>query len=139
MFEHASVYDALYGTPKKYIEQIIHEEQQDVLCNLDSQGAMSIKMKNQMIQFTIFLLPPSINELYNRMLKRGDNKKSAKNRIQHCMEDLSHAIHYDYVLINDDFDTCLSNLQSIIFVERLKRKTQYSISLDIKNIINNNT
>ena len=125
MLEHAQVFDCSYGSPKKPVEVAINHGQ-DVLFDIDWQGAQQIS--NSALQehvLSIFILPPSITELKNRLEKRGqDTHEVVKKRMEKSWDEISHWAGYDYVVINDDLDETEAKLKSIVAAERLRRSQQ---------------
>jgi guanylate kinase len=125
MLEHAQVFDCSYGSPKKPVENAINQGE-DVLFDIDWQGAQQIS--NSALQehvLSIFILPPSISELKNRLEKRGqDTHDIVKKRMEKSWDEISHWAGYDYVVINDDLDKTEAKLKSIVTAERLRRSQQ---------------
>jgi guanylate kinase len=125
MLEHAQVFDCSYGSPKKPVENAINHGE-DVLFDIDWQGAQQIS--NSALQehvLSIFILPPSISELKNRLEKRGqDTHDIVKKRMKKSWDEISHWAGYDYVVINDDLDKTEAKLKSIVAAERLRRSQQ---------------
>ncbi|CAK6508831.1 guanylate kinase [Rickettsia helvetica] len=117
--EYAKIYDNYYGTPKEYVEMLLNQGL-DVLFDIDWQGARSIK-KNAADVVAIFVLPPSIEILEQRLRNRAtDNEEAIKLRMQSAQNEISHANEYDYVITNDDFDRTLKKIHAIIVAEREK-------------------
>lgn len=116
-FEYAKVFDNYYGTSKEIVLDWINQGK-DVLFDIDWQGARIIK--EQMPEAVkIFILPPSINELNQRLIKRGqDDQEVIRKRMAQAMTEISHYDEYDYVIINDNFDDSLIALRSIILSKR---------------------
>ena len=125
MLEHAHVFGKFYGSPREPVELAISNGQ-DVLFDIDWQGAQQIS--NSALQknvLSIFILPPSISELERRLEGRGqDTAEVIANRMQKCLDEISHWSGYDYVLINDDLDATEQKLISILSTERLRRSQQ---------------
>ncbi|MGN0919035.1 MAG: guanylate kinase [Oxalobacter sp.] len=121
--EHALVHDNYYGTSKvKVLEQL--QTGNDVLLEIDWQGALQIRE-----QFpdtvSLFILPPSIAELENRLNKRGqDAPETIKRRIQGAALEISHASDFDYVIINKDFNLALKQLSAVIESARCRTHQQ---------------
>lgn len=126
--EYAYVHTNYYGTPKKFVfEQI--EKGEIVLLEIDVQGAMQIKKKFPEAVF-IFLLPPSMEELKNRIVKRGtETEEDIKRRYENAFKELDFVDNYDYFVINDVVEDAVSDIESIIRAEKLKVKRHR----DIKN------
>ena len=118
--EYANIYNNYYGTPKKVVEDLLSQGL-DVLFDIDWQGTKLIKKTLQNV-ITIFILPPSLSILQQRIKNRGqDSKESIKLRVKLATKEVYYAKQYDYVVINDDFDTTLETIYSIITAERSKR------------------
>ncbi|ADE30328.1 guanylate kinase [Rickettsia prowazekii] len=117
--EYAKIYNDYYGTPKEYVKMLL-KQGFDVLFDIDWQGVRSIK-KNTNNVITIFILPPSIEILEQRLRNRAtDNEETIKLRMQSAQNEISHANEYDYVVINDDFSQTLKKIHEIIVAERAK-------------------
>lgn len=121
--ESAEIYGEYYGTSKKAIENILTKHQ-DVIINLDWQGAQNLReiFKDQVV--SIFVLPPSINELRSRMTARGDHDGDIEGRLKAAEAEIAHAKEYNYRIMNDNFDHAFNDLKSIIRTERLRIKTK---------------
>ena len=128
--EHAKVFDNYYGSSKELIIKKL-KQGKNVLFDIDWQGTRQIKNKKLKYQlFTIFILPPSKNELLKRLIKREKkNMKTVKKRMKEFKKDLSKWREYDYVVINDDLKKCYKKIISVI---KNKKKIYYD-----KNFINN--
>jgi guanylate kinase len=118
--EWAKVFDEYYATPKKYIKHLIAKGQ-DVLLNIDVQGAMKIKRLKMRAVF-IFVLPPSIEMLKERLTNRStDSKKVIRERLKLAKKEMTYLHRYDYAVVNDKLETALENLRSIVIAERCRR------------------
>ncbi|PHM44900.1 guanylate kinase [Xenorhabdus mauleonii] len=123
--EHACVFGNYYGTSRKVIEDTLASGV-DVFLDIDWQGAQQIRQKMPAAR-SIFILPPSQEELLRRLRGRGqDNEEIIASRMAQAVAEMVHYNEYDYVIINDDFNTALADLQSVIRSERLRldRQTQ---------------
>lgn len=116
-FEYAKVFDNYYGTSKEIVLQWL-EEGKDVFFDIDWQGARIIK--EQIPEAVkIFILPPSIKELHQRLVRRGQDDASViQKRMAKATGEISHFDEYDYVIINDNFDDSVISLRSIICAKR---------------------
>lgn len=125
MLEHATVFENSYGSPKGAVEQAIASGQ-DVLFDIDWQGAQQIRNSSlQQYVLSIFLLPPSISALNQRLNSRGqDSAETIAKRMDKSWDEISHWDSYDYVLINDDLTDTETRLKTIISAERLARPQQ---------------
>lgn len=125
MLEHAHVFGNFYGSPKGPVEDAINTGR-DILFDIDWQGAQQIKesaLRDHVL--SIFLLPPSIGELKQRLVNRAkDDEKTINKRMQKSWDEISHWDSYDYVLVNDDLDATENALRNIVTAERLRRKQQ---------------
>ncbi|AHX11621.1 guanylate kinase [Neorickettsia helminthoeca str. Oregon] len=120
MLEHARVLQNYYGTSKEYIENTL-EAGVDVLCCIDWQGADQVRQKVSSV--SIFLLPPSLEELRRRLMSRGtDTKEVIEYRLKEALEEVKHFSKYDYVIINDDLQETKQKALAIIRAEREKLK-----------------
>lgn len=125
MLEHARVFNNRYGSPRGPVESAM-ESGIDVLFDIDWQGAQQI-VRSQLARFvlSIFLLPPSIDELRSRLESRGqDSADVIAQRMRNSWDEISHWSDYDYVLINDDLDKTEERLRNIVMAERLRRAQQ---------------
>ncbi len=120
-YEYAQVFDNYYGTSREIVEQW-QDDGYDVLFDIDWQGARIIKEQSP-DAIKIFILPPSLDELHSRLVGRGqDSPEVIASRMDKAKKEISHYDEYDYILINDDFDTCLNELRSIILSTRQKKE-----------------
>lgn len=128
--EHAEVYGNYYGTSKKWIDHAM-QNGFDVVMAIDWQGAQQIiKLFPQIVG--IFILPPSIEVLRQRLTARGqDSAEVIERRLASAHEDMSHLNEFDYVIINDVFASAVSDLLAIFRSQRLKRDTQFKRNSDI--------
>ncbi len=118
--EWAKVLDEYYGTPKKYVKHVL-DKGYDVLLNIDIQGAMKIKRIKKMKAVYIFVLPPSLVMLKERLVRRStDSKKEVAKRLRLAKKEMSYLSKYDYVVVNNLLESALDNLRSIVTAERCK-------------------
>ncbi len=121
--EHAKVYGNLYGTSRLWIEKT-RAEGSDVLLEIDWQGARAVKKLFRDMTY-IYILPPSIEVLRERLVKRGkDTKEVIERRLAEAREDLKHVHEADYVIINEDFSVALTDLQSVVRALRVTASRQ---------------
>jgi len=117
--EWAKVYNNYYGTPKKFVEEQL-KQGKDVILEIDIQGARQVK-KNCPNAVFIFILPPDIEELKKRIIKRGsENKESFDLRVKSAEEELKAMYDYDYAVVNDVVEEAVKKLESIILAERCR-------------------
>lgn len=117
-FEHARVFDNFYGTSRPAVEALL-EAGQDVILEIDWQGARQVR--GQMPDaVSIFILPPSRDELERRLASRGTDEHAViARRMRDAVSEMSHFDEYDYLVINDDFTTALRELQALVISRRL--------------------
>lgn len=117
--EWAKVFNEYYATPKRHVKHLL-KKGQDALLSIDVQGAMKIK-RCKMRGVFIFIMPPSMTELKDRLISRStDSKKEIANRLRLVKKELSYIRRYDYVVINDILESALGNLRAIIIAERCR-------------------
>ena len=122
-FEWAQVFDNFYGTSKQAIESQLAAGI-DVFLDIDWQGAQQIRKLVDDVE-TIFILPPSKEELESRLNNRGqDSAEVIAGRMAKAQSETSHYNEYDYVVVNDDFDTALTEIETIVMAKRLSLKSQ---------------
>ena len=122
-FEWAQVFDNYYGTSKQAIEEQLAAGI-DVFLDIDWQGARQVREIMDDVK-TIFILPPSKQELEQRLNNRGqDSAEIIAGRMAQAQSETSHYNEYDYVVVNDDFDTALCDLETIVIAQRLTLKAQ---------------
>ncbi len=111
--EWAEVFGNYYGTPKSKVEEMLGEGK-DVVLEIDTQGAMQVKAACTEGIF-IFILPPSLEELKNRIIKRGsETKESLTSRFGEAEHEIGLLSQYDFMLVNDDLEKASSELDEII-------------------------
>lgn len=119
-YEWAQVFDKYYGTSKELVQQALNNGQ-DVFLDIDWQGARQMR-KMEPEAKSIFILPPSLEELHNRLVKRAqDSEEVIANRMNKAQREISHYNEYDYCLINDNFEKALIDLWCIINANRHSR------------------
>ena len=123
-YEWAHVFGYRYGTTKGKIRAAL-KEGQDFLFDIDWQGTQQLYQKDQQDVVRVFILPPSIEELYRRLQGRAtDSTEVIAARMERAQAEISHWDGYDYVIINDDIDVCFDKVRVILEAERMKRARQ---------------
>lgn len=123
-YEWATVFGHSYGTPKAHIRAGL-KEGRDFLFDIDWQGTQQLYQKDQQDVVRVFILPPSIEELRNRLTGRGtDSPEVIEGRMARAQAEISHWDGYDYVVINDDVEECYGKVREILHAERMKRARQ---------------
>jgi len=120
-FEWAKVFDNYYGTPKGPVEEAL-DEGRDVVFDIDWQGARLLAEQAGEDVVRVFILPPSLTLLKDRLVKRGqDSDAVIDGRMSRAKSEIEHWAEYEYIVINDDFARALEKLDLILHAERLKR------------------
>ena len=123
-FEWAEVFGHCYGTPKAEIREQL-KRGEDFLFDIDWQGTQQLYQRAQGDVVRVFLLPPSIEELAQRLRSRGtDSDEVIRGRMERARAEISHWDAYDYVVINDDIETCFAKVKMILEAERMRRLRQ---------------
>jgi guanylate kinase len=121
LLEWAKVHGNYYGTPRAPVEKALSEGR-DVLFDIDWQGTQQLyeKMPNDVV--SVFVLPPSADELKLRLERRAEDSEAIiSKRLRNASEEFKHWNEYDYILVNRDLDKSFTRLRSILTAERLKR------------------
>lgn len=122
--EWAEVFGHLYGTPKAEIKAGL-KAGHDYLFDIDWQGTQQLYQRMEVDVVRVFLLPPSIGELERRLSSRGtDSADVVADRMARARSEISHWDGYDYVVVNDDIDTCFAKVTGILHSERMRRARQ---------------
>lgn len=131
--EYARVYGNYYGTPKKEVFKQL-QDGNDIILEIDIQGALQVK-KNCPRGVFIFILPPSLKELQNRIEGRGtDSKDAILKRMQCAYDELNYAFEYDYVVLNDQVDEAVEKIQCIINAEKNRAIRKNAIINKIREV-----
>ena len=125
--ECANVHGNQYGTLKSFVHEKL-EEGISVILDIDVQGFAQIRETTEEM-ISIFIIPPSLDELENRLTSRGlDTNDVIEKRLHNAVEELKHAESFDYIVLNDNFDNAIDQLSSIIFTNN---KYNNEINLNI--------
>jgi len=117
-FEYANIFDNYYGTHKKTVLGLLSKGK-DVLFDIDWQGTQQLKKIRDLSVVTIFILPPNIHVLKERLLNRHKGQeKLIQKRMNKFNEEVSHWNEYNYVVVNDDLNKCYENILNIITSEK---------------------
>lgn len=121
--EHAQVFDNYYGTAEAGVRGQLAQGL-DVVLEIDWQGARQVRQRFA-DSVSIFIAPPSIEALRERLSGRGqDSAEIVERRMRDAQSELSHYPEYDYLVVNDDFSTTLGDLRAIVAAERLREPRQ---------------
>lgn len=122
--EWATVFSNSYGTPKAQVKAGLREGQ-DYLFDIDWQGTQQLYQKMETDVVRVFILPPSLEELQRRLTGRGtDSAEVIKARMDRARAEISHWDGYDYVVVNDDVESCYAQVCEILHAERMRRARQ---------------
>jgi guanylate kinase len=124
LMEYASVFGNHYGTPRAPVEDAL-DAGHDMLFDIDWQGAQQIKLSARKDMVSVFILPPSIEELNRRLVARQtDDMGVIQKRMDGARQEISHWAEYDYVIINQDIHQSLDQISAIMTAEKLRRSRQ---------------
>jgi len=133
--EYAQVFGNRYGTPSHLVHDALAAGR-DLLFDIDWQGTQQLKEKMRDDLVSIFILPPSHDELERRLRARAqDSEAIVAARMAKAADEISHWAEYDYVIVNTDLDKALADIQAILNAERLKRSRQTGISAFVGHLI----
>ena len=137
--EYAKVFNNFYGTTRTPVIDKLNKEK-NVLFDIDWQGADQIKNKKLDYKLiTFFILPPSKEELFDRLSNRDmKDKLIAEERMKQFERDVLHWINYDYVVINDNLENCFSKIKNLIDAEKTNGSKDYDLEY-IRSHVNNLT
>ena len=124
-YEYAKIFDNYYGTSKQSVNKL-HKDNYDVVFDIDWQGTKQLSKYKELNLIKIFILPPNKKELKNRLINRNqDNNQTVEKRLNQYENDIKHWSDYDYVLINQDLESCFNQIEKII--ENHKKEKMTSI------------
>lgn len=127
LLEHAQVFGNCYGTPRNRVEQVLGEGR-DVLFDIDWQGTQQLAENARTDLVSVFVLPPSGEELERRLHGRAqDSAEVIAQRMSKASGEISHWAEYDYVIVNRDIAASVASVQAILDAERLKRTRQVGL------------
>jgi guanylate kinase len=128
LLEWAEVFGHRYGTPRLPVEKAL-KAGRDVLFDIDWQGTQQLREKARDDLVSVFILPPSVEELERRLRRRArDSRDIIGARMAKAAGEMSHWPEYDYVIVNHDKEEAFAQVQSILAAERLKRERQIGLS-----------
>jgi guanylate kinase len=126
--EHAQVFDNYYGTPRPPVVKAL-EQGKDVLFDVDWQGTQQLRQNARDDLVSIFILPPSVEELERRLYTRAqDPADVVKKRMAKATSEMSHWAEYDYIIINEAIEHSVREAEAILSAERLKLMRQIGMS-----------
>ena len=134
LLEHAKVFDHYYGTPKAPVEEALSAGK-DVLFDIDWQGEQQLKQTARTDLASVFILPPSTEELARRLQQRAqDPAEVVSARMAKAPDEISHWPEYDYIIINYDVEESVAQVQAILAAERLRRERQIGLTEFVKRL-----
>lgn len=124
LLESAEVFGYRYGTPRKKVEQWL-DSGQDVVFDIDWQGARQLRQSLGSDVVQVFIMPPSMPALHDRLLRRAqDSEAEVRRRMERALDEMSHWNEYDYLLVNSDIEDAYQRLAGILEGERRARHRQ---------------
>ena len=134
LLEHARVFNNYYGTPRTLVERHLTAGE-DVLFDIDWQGTQQLRESARDDVISIFILPPSYEELEKRLTGRGqDSEDVVSKRMAKAADEMSHWPEYDYVIVNDEIEESIQNVQAILKAERLRKMRRLGLGDFVKSI-----
>jgi guanylate kinase len=127
LLEHAEVFGNYYGTPRSLVENHLVAGN-DVMFDIDWQGTQQLRESARDDVVSVFVLPPSYEELEKRLTGRGqDSEEVVRKRMAKAYDEMSHWPEYDYVIVNDVIEESIQNVQAILKAERLRRSRRLGL------------
>ncbi len=121
LLEYAEVHGNYYGTPRSPVEAVLNQGR-DMLFDIDYQGTQQVQKRAPNDVVTIFILPPSMKELRARLERRAEDEAEViAKRLHNARNEITRWPIYDYVIVNEDIQTALAQVKSILIAERLTR------------------
>jgi guanylate kinase len=134
LLEHAKVFDHYYGTPSGPVLESL-DQGRDVLFDIDWQGTQQLAEQLREDLVSVFILPPSMRELERRLHTRAEDTADViAGRMAKAADEMSHFPEYQYVIVNHDIETSLSQLKSILAAERLRRERQVGLNEFVRGL-----
>ena len=134
LLEHAKVFGNYYGTPRAPVEASLSAGR-DVLFDIDWQGTQQLAQNARADLISVFILPPSTEELHRRLERRAqDPADVVAQRMAKAPDEMSHWAEYDYIVINREVEASVAAVQSILAAERLRRERQVGLSDFVKGL-----
>lgn len=134
LLEWATVFDNGYGTPRASVEAALSKGQ-DVLFDIDWQGTQQLREKAGKDVVSVFILPPSAQDLEKRLHTRAqDSDEVIRGRMSRAAHEVSHWAEYDYIVVNHDVEQAFAEVQSILKAERLKRERRTGLTAFVREL-----
>jgi guanylate kinase len=134
LLEWATVFDNGYGTPRAPVEAALASGQ-DVLFDIDWQGTQQLREKAGKDVVSVFILPPSAQDLEKRLHTRAqDSDEIIRGRMSRAAHEMSHWAEYDYIVVNHQVEQAFAEVQSILKAERLKRERRTGLTAFVREL-----
>ncbi|MCB1433687.1 MAG: guanylate kinase [Alphaproteobacteria bacterium] len=134
LLEYAEVFGNFYGTPRKPVEDALSRGR-DVLFDIDWQGTQQLAQAMEEDLVRVFILPPSAEELRERLIRRAqDSASTVAKRMAKAADEISHWPEYDYVIVNDNMDAASAQIDAILTCERLRRRRQLGLTQFVRDL-----
>jgi len=118
-YEYAKIFENYYGTLKENVDQMIKKN--DIIFDIDWQGTQQLSKFKNLKLIKIYLIPPNKNELKQRLIKRNqDSPEEVERRFKAYDKDIQHWKDYDYIIINENIETCYKQIENIISINKNK-------------------
>ena len=136
LLEWAEVHSNFYGTPADPVEEALINGN-DMLFDIDWQGGLQLMEKARIDVVSIFILPPSLQELKGRLERRAEDAREViARRLQNALSEIPHWSDYDYVVVNNDLECAFSQVAAILQAERLRRDRRPGLFDFVENLVN---
>jgi len=134
LLESAEVHGNFYGTPRAQVEEQLSAGK-DILFDIDYQGTLQLYEKCRADMVTVFILPPSIQELRARLERRAqDSVGTIEKRLKNARTEMDHYTEYDYVLVNEDLELSVARVRAILASARLTRERQLNLETFVRDL-----
>jgi guanylate kinase len=134
LLEYAAVFGNFYGTPKRPVTEALLAGR-DVLFDIDWQGTQQLGAAMGEDLVRIFILPPSAEELRERLIGRAqDSASTVAKRMAKAADEISHWPEYDYVIVNENLDTASAEIEAILRAERLRRRRRVGLTQFVREL-----
>ena len=134
LLESAEVHGNFYGTPRARVEEELAAGN-DILFDIDYQGTLQLYESSRPDMVTVFILPPSIDELRARLERRAqDSSGTIERRLRNARVEMAHYGEYDYVIVNEDLENSTQRVRSILAAARLRRERQLGLDIFVESL-----
>lgn len=134
LLEYAEVFGNFYGTPRRAVVEAL-QAGRDVLFDIDWQGTQQLAQAMEDDLVRIFVLPPSAEELRDRLIGRAqDSASTVAKRMARAADEISHWPEYDYVIVNDNVDIASAEIEAILRAERLRRRRRTGLTQFVRRL-----